>query len=79
MALGKIKEGLYGVIAEFTDAQSLLAAANATREAGYTSMDAFSPFPIHGLAEAVGFGKSRLSAIVLTMGLLGGAGGFFMC
>ena len=79
MAIGKIREGLYGVIAEFNDAQSLLDAANAVREEGYTETDAFSPFPIHGLAEAVGFHTSRLSVIVLTMGLLGGIGGFFMC
>jgi ActD protein len=79
MAIGKIKEGLYGVIAEFNDAQLLLDATNATREAGYTSIDAFSPFPIHGLAEALGFHKTRLSTIVLGMGILGGIGGFFMC
>jgi hypothetical protein len=78
MAIGKIREGLYGVIAEFNDPQSLLDAANAVREKGYTATDAFSPFPIHGLAEAVGFHKSRLSTIVLTMGVLGGIGGFFM-
>ena len=79
MAIGKIREGLYGVIAEFNDAQTLLDAANAVREEGYTDTDAFSPFPIHGLAEAVGFHKSHLSTIVLTMGILGGIGGFFMC
>jgi hypothetical protein len=79
MAIGKIKEGLYGVVAEFSDPQTLLDAAHKTREEGYTATDAFSPFPIHGLAEAVGFHKSRLSAIVLTMGILGGLGGFFMC
>jgi hypothetical protein len=79
MAIGKIREGLYGVIAEFHDPQTLLDAANATREAGYTSIDAFSPFPIHGLAEAIGFHKSRLSAIVLGMGALGGIGGYMMC
>ena len=78
MAIGKIREGLYGVVAEFNDPQTLLDAAVAVRERGYTSIDAFSPFPIHGLAEAIGFHKSRLSLIVLTMGLLGGAGGFFM-
>ena len=79
MAIGKIREGLYGVIAEFHDPQTLLDATNAAREAGYTSIDAFSPFPIHGLAEATGFHKSRLSAVVLTMGILGAAGGFLMC
>ena len=79
MGVGKIREGLYGVIAEFNDPQTLLDAANAVRERGYTDIDAFSPYPVHGLAEAVGFHKSRLSAIVLTMGILGGLGGFFMC
>jgi hypothetical protein len=79
MAIGKIKSGLYGVIAEFADPQALLDAANATREAGYTSTDAFSPFPVHGLAEAIGFHKSRLSLVVLVMGILGGIGGFVMC
>jgi len=77
--IGKPFEGLYGVIAEFSDAQSLVDGANAAREAGYVDIDAFSPFPIHGLAEAVGFHKSRLSLVVLVMGILGGAGGFFMC
>ena len=79
MAIGKIREGLYGVVAEFNDPQTLLDAANAVREQGYTETDAFSPFPIHGLAEAVGFHKTRLSTIVLAMGILGGIGGFFMC
>src|SRR4029079_14818717 len=76
MAIGKIREGLYGVIAEFHDPADLLHAAHATREKGYTSIDAFSPFPIHGLAEAIGFHKTRLSSIVLGMGILGGIGGF---
>jgi hypothetical protein len=67
------------VIAEFSDAQALLNAANATREAGYRDIDAFSPFPIHGLSEAIGFRHTRLSAIVLAMGMIGGLGGFFMC
>lgn len=77
--IGKPITGLYGVIAEFSDAQGLLDAANSAREEGYTEMDAFSPFPIHGLAEAVGFAKTGLSAVVLTMGAIGGIGGFFMC
>lgn len=79
MALGRPTQPTYGVIAEFSDAQALLDAANATREAGYRDIDAFSPFPIHGLSEAIGFRHTRLSAIVLGMGLIGGLGGFFMC
>jgi hypothetical protein len=79
MALGKVIEGTYGVIAEFTDPQELLDAANAAREAGYTELDAYSPFPIHGLADAIGFHHSRLSAVVLAGGIVGGLAGFFMC
>jgi len=79
MALGKVIEGTYGVIAEFTDPQELLDAANKAREAGYTELDAYSPFPIHGLSEAIGFHHSRLSAVVLGGGIIGGLSGFFMC
>ncbi|MGZ7079503.1 MAG: DUF3341 domain-containing protein [Thermoanaerobaculia bacterium] len=79
MALGKPLEGTYGVIAEFYDPTTLLDAANRTREAGYTNFEAYSPFPIHGLAEAVGFHQSNLSKIVLGGGIIGGIGGFFMC
>ena len=79
MAIGKPRTGTYGVIAEFADPQSLLDATNRTREAGYTSIDAYSPFPIHGLTEAVGMKHTKLSMVVLAMGLLGGIGGFFMC
>jgi hypothetical protein len=79
MAIGKVLTGTYGLIAEFNDAQELLDAANAAREAGYTETDAFSPFPIHGLHEAVGMHSTKLPLIVLVGGILGGAGGFFMC
>jgi hypothetical protein len=79
MALGKVIEGTYGVIAEFTEPQELLDAANAAREAGYTELDAYSPFPIHGLSDAIGFHHSRLSAVVLGGGIVGGLAGFFMC
>ena len=77
--LGKPLEGLYGVMAEFPTPDTLIDAANATREAGYTQMDAYSPFPIHGLSEAIGFHHTRLAQIVLGGGLIGGFGGFFMC
>src|SRR3954453_24145052 len=79
MGVGKPKTGLYGEIAEFASAQELLDAANAANHRGYKDMDAYSPFPIHGLAEAVGFHSTKLPLIVLGGGVLGGLGGFFMC
>ena len=79
MAIGKVLTGTYGLIAEFNDAQELLDAATAAREEGYSELDAFSPFPIHGLHEAVGMHTTKLPLIVLAGGVIGGLGGFFMC
>jgi hypothetical protein len=79
MAIGKVIEGTYGVMAEFHDADELVRAAQAANEAGYTQMDAYSPFPVHGLHEAVGMHSNRMALIVLIGGIVGGLGGFFMC
>jgi hypothetical protein len=51
---------LYGLVAEFESPDQLLDAAHRAREAGYCSIDAFSPTPVEGLAEAVGFHSTRL-------------------
>ena len=48
---------LYGVIGEFETPKQLLEAAKKMREAGYQCMDAFSPFPLEGLSEALGLGR----------------------
>ena len=66
----------YGLMAEFDSAQALLRAANKVREAGYTKTDAYSAFPIHGLAEALGFRDRRLSRFVLLGGIAGGLVGY---
>ena len=55
MAPQEIVTPFYGLLAEFDSAQALLDAANKVREAGYSKTDGFSPFPIHGLADAIGF------------------------
>jgi hypothetical protein len=72
------KKGIYGLLAEFETTETLIAAAEASRQAGYRRMDAFTPMPVEGLAEAVGFHHTKLPAIVLAGGLFGCAGGFFL-
>lgn len=62
---------LYGLIAEFDTPADLVDAARRTREEGYRRMDAYSPFPIHELTEALGIRRTRLPAVVLVGGLLG--------
>lgn len=69
---------IYGLLAEFESPDQLLDAAHRTRDAGYRSIDAFSPMPIEGLAEAVGFESTRLPLVVLLAGMFGAAAGFFM-
>lgn len=61
----------YGLIAEFDSAQDLVDAAHKTHQAGYQKVDAYSPFPVEGLAEAIGFHKNRVALVVLIGGLLG--------
>jgi hypothetical protein len=69
---------LYGVLAEFASADALLAGARRAREAGYAQVEAYSPFPVEGLAEATGFRRDRVPPMVLAGGLIGGVGGYFM-
>lgn len=69
---------LYGVMAEFDRPEALLEAARRSFTEGYRRMDAYSPFPIDGLAEAIGFHKTRIPLIVLIGGILGCLGGFYL-
>jgi hypothetical protein len=69
---------LYGLMAEFEDPNTLVAAAAQAREAGYRRMDAYSPFPIEELHEALGSHHSRLPLIVLIGGVVGCLGGFLL-
>ena len=68
----------YGLMAEFDDPSALLTAARRAREEGYRNMDAYSPFPIEELHEALGFTHTRLPLIVLIGGLCGCIGGYLL-
>lgn len=72
----KPKPGPFGTIAEFDSPEKLMRAANASLDAGYSSMDAFTPFPVHGMPEAIGFKETRVRWIIFLGGLCGVAGGF---
>jgi Protein of unknown function (DUF3341) len=63
-------------MAEFDDANALVAATRRAHDEGYRRMDAYSPFPIEELHEALGSHHSRLPLIVLIGGLCGCVGGY---
>lgn len=67
---------LYGLVARFDSPDELLRAARETTAAGYTKTDAFSPFPIHGMGEALAFKDRRLSLLVLIGGIVGCLAGY---
>ena len=69
---------LFGLMAEFEEHDDLLAATRRAYAEGYRRMDAYSPFPVEGLAEALGHEYSLVPLITLTGGIIGGLGGYFM-
>jgi hypothetical protein len=68
--------GSFGLMAEFDNATALVSAARRTREAGYTKIDAYSPFPIEELNEAMKLPRNRVPLVVLLGGLTGAIGGY---
>ena len=69
---------IYGLMAEFDSPEALLKAGRRAFAEGFRRMDAYSPFPVDGLAEAIGFHRTRVPLIVLIGGLLGCIGGFYL-
>jgi len=66
---------LYGLMAEFDSAGAIVAAARQAREAGYRRLDAYSPFPLHALDEALALPRTKLPWIVFFGGIAGLLGG----
>src|SRR5881227_592208 len=72
------RDPIYGIMAEFDSAQALVDAAHKTHAAGYQKIDAYSPFPIEGLAEEIGFHHDEVPLVVLIGGIIGGLTGYLM-
>jgi hypothetical protein len=68
----------FGLLAEFVEPDELVAAAARVYRAGYRDFEAYSPMPVEGLAEAVGFPRSRMPLAVLVGGVTGCLIGFGM-
>ena len=74
----KDERRLWGLLAEFATPEDLVGAAASIREAGYTRWDAHTPFPVHGLDDAMAIRPTRLPYLVLGAGLVGATGGFLL-
>lgn len=70
------KTGLYGLMAEFDDAQPLVDAATAVMGQGYSQVEAYTPFPIEELNDIIHRKRTILPKLVLGAGLAGMASGF---
>ena len=72
------RDPIYGMMAEFDTPTALVDASRRTYQAGYKKIDAYSPFPIEGLAEEIGFHHDEVPLVVLIGGIIGGASGYFL-
>ena len=68
----------YGLMAEFASAAELLEAVRASRGAGYERLEAYTPYPVDGMPQALGLRKSPIPLLTLVGGLLGAATGWFL-
>lgn len=76
MAEPKPRHGIFGLLAEFDEPEKLVEATRRAREAGYGQAEAYSPFPIEGLTEAVGWRDRRIPLAALFGGIAGAAAGY---
>ena len=70
--------GLYGLVAEYDNPDSLVAAIKRAKEAGYTKLDGYTPFGVAEVADALGFVKSEMATVMLLGGLVGATSAFLM-
>jgi hypothetical protein len=71
-------EQVHGILAEFASPADLYHAAEKVRDAGYEKWDTYTPFPIHGMEEAMGIKRTILPILVFCGGMTGAGLGFLM-
>jgi Protein of unknown function (DUF3341) len=69
---------IYGLMAEFDSVDTVIAAAHRVHDAGYRKVDAYSPFPLEELSEAIGFHGNGVALVCLVGGLLGCSGAYIL-
>ena len=69
---------IYGLMAEFEEVNEAIVAARRTYAEGYRKIDAYAPFPVEELSEAIGFHKNGVALVCLVGGLLGCTGAYFL-
>jgi hypothetical protein len=73
-----MKPPIHGLMAEFKTAEEILQATRRAWQEGYRTMDAYTPYPVEGLATEIGLPRTRVPFVVLIGGLVGAAAGYFM-
>jgi hypothetical protein len=73
-----VREGTYGLLAEFDTPGELVVAAKAAYDSGWRRLDCYTPYPVEEAAEAIGFHRNRVPLITLVGGLMGLAAMFLL-
>jgi hypothetical protein len=74
----KPRTPIFGILAEFQTAEEILRATRRAREAGYKAMDAYTPYPVEGLATELGLPRTHIPFVVLMAAIVGATVGFMM-
>jgi len=69
---------LHGIVAEFSTPDGLVKACRKAHRAGYRRLDAYTPYPLEEVADAIGYEKTEVPLLTLMGGILGGLTGFGM-
>ena len=72
------KHSVWGITAEFDETEPILNAARMARQAGYTRLDAYTPMPVEGLSDAIGYRNKQMPALMFCGGLFGCCSAYFM-